>query len=73
MGSVIWDGCLVEAVRKREPVLTSFPNSASARGIREVAKILYREQNSAGSSIRSGSYFWRALVEQGESAMEGLR
>ena len=61
VGSIRWDGCVAEAVKKRQPLLTSFPKSASAENFMQVARTLSESQRLA---VPNGGtqFFWQQLV-----------
>lgn len=61
LGSIRWDGCLVEAVKLRQPVMTSFPNCHSAENFRQVAKELQGVREEVSVSGKS-QYFWQSLA-----------
>ncbi|MBC2580673.1 MinD/ParA family protein [Clostridium sp. DJ247] len=53
LGSMSEDKRLIQAVRKQEPFIISFPNSTVARDLSDIAsKILGAEENSKGKSVQ---------------------
>lgn len=60
-GAVRWDGCVAEAVKKRQPLLTSFPSSASAENFTQVAKSMFESSRKARAT-GGAQFFWHSLV-----------
>lgn len=64
LGSVRWDECVSEAVKRRQPVLTSFPTSPCAENIRDLALSLTRSYG-ATMAPRGVKPFWHSLAGNG--------